>query len=164
MLSKLSLTFGSRQVLQEIIDKYPNRQFKMMQASVHSNKIALFDFSNETSVFKSPVEFSVLNERLSSNYRGVLYYQSFQVDNDRQKVLLNTLNKLIDDSAPLINSQALLQVNNKVECTTLVLWTAFDVFDGLMAWKETDNFKQLNGFISRDPNNTYYDEVYRSIR
>ena len=91
MLSKLSLTFGSRQILQGIIDKYPDRKFKLMQASVHSNNLALFDFSNEPTIFKSPVEYTVLGERLNSNYRGILYYQSLQVDNDQQKVLFTHL-------------------------------------------------------------------------
>lgn len=163
MLSKLSLTFGSRQILQDIIDKYPDRKFKLTQASIHSNKLALFDFSNEPSVFKTPVELTVLGERLNSNYRGILYYQSFQVNTDRQKILFNTLNKLIDDSNPLINGQAFLQVDNKAESTTLVLLTALNDFDDLMAWKETPDFKQLANFTSRDPNNTYYDEVYRPL-
>lgn len=163
MLSKLSLTFGSRQILQEIVDRYPSKAFKMMQASVHSNKIALFDFSNEDSVFKNPVKFSVLGERLNSNYRGVLYYQSFQVDNDRQKVLFKTLNKIVNDPAPLINGQLILEVDNKEESTTLVLLSALNEFDDLMAWKESSAFKELSSFISRDPSNTYYDEVYRPL-
>lgn len=163
MLSKLSLTFGSRQILQGIINKYPDRKFKLMQASVHSNNLALFDFSNEPTIFKSPVEYTVLGERLNSNYRGILYYQLFQVDNDHQKVLFNTLSKMVDDPSPLINGQAFLQVDNKDKSTTLVLFTALNDFDDLMTWKETEDFKQLASFTTRDPNNTYYDEVYRPL-
>ncbi|MBB1062381.1 hypothetical protein [Limosilactobacillus fastidiosus] len=163
MLSQLSLTFGSRQILQDIIDKYPDRKFKLMQASEHSHNLALFDFSNKPTVFKSPVEYTVLGEQLSSEYRGILYYQSFQVDNDHQKILFNTLNKIIDNSNPLINGQAFLQVDNKEESTTFVLLTALNDLDELMTWKKTDSFKQLDSFTTRDPNNTYYDEVYRPL-
>ncbi|MCI1975289.1 MAG: hypothetical protein LKJ51_05160 [Limosilactobacillus sp.] len=133
-----------------------------MQASVHSNKLALFDFSNETTIFKSPVKLTVLGEKLNSNYNGILYYQSFQVDNDHQEVLYNTLNKIVNNSTSLINGQAFLEVDSKAESTTLVLLSAANDFDDLMAWKKSDSFKQLDSFTRRDPNNTYYDEVYRS--
>lgn len=163
MLTKLSLTFGSRQILQDIINKYPERHFKLMQASVHSNKLALFDFSNETTVFKTPVKYTVLNEKLNSNFRGILYYQSFQVNNDRQKILYNTLDKIINTDSPLINGQLFMQVDDKDESTTFVLLSCLDDFNDLVTWKESLSFKELSSFISRDPNNTYYDEVYRPL-
>ena len=43
MLTKISLTFGSRQILQSIIDKYPERHFKLMQATTHTRKLELFE-------------------------------------------------------------------------------------------------------------------------
>lgn len=70
---------------------------------------------------------------------------------------------MVDDPSTLINGQAFLQVNNKDESTTLVLLTALNDFDDLMAWKETEDFEQLASFTTRDPNNTYYDEVYRPL-
>ena len=93
MLTKLSFTFGSHQILQGIIDEHPDREFKLMQASTHSNKLALFDLSNQDSIFKNPVILTVLDETMNSNYNGLFYYQSFQVNGDRQQVLYNSLQK-----------------------------------------------------------------------
>jgi hypothetical protein len=41
MLTKISLTFGSRQILQSIIDKYPERHFKLMQGNYSYKKISI---------------------------------------------------------------------------------------------------------------------------
>lgn len=164
MLTKLSVTFGSQAILQSIVDQHPDRQFKMMQASTHSNKIALFDFSNQESVFKSPVKFIVLNESLNSNTNGMLYYQSFQVNGDRQQMLNNVLNKVVTSDSKLMNGKYLLQVDNRDESTTLVLLTSWNELDDLMAWKKTTEYQSLIGFTNPESSNYYYDETYRPLR
>ncbi|WP_076459096.1 hypothetical protein [Limosilactobacillus caccae] len=162
MLTTISLTFGSREILQSIIDKYPQRRFKMMQASAHSNKLALFDLSGEETVFKSPVKLTVLDESLNANLNGLFYYQSFQVNGDRQKLLHNSLQKVIEDATGM-NGGLMLSVDNKAEATTLVLLTAWQDFESLTAWKESDTFKSLLTFTTRGSDNGYYDEIYKSV-
>lgn len=164
MLTKLSLTFGSEMVLKQIIDKHPERQFKLMQASTHSNKVALFDFSNKDSIFNSPVNFRVLGESLNSNPNGILYYQSFQVNGDRQQLLYNSLQKVAESDNKLMNGKYFLEVDNRDQSTTYVLLTSWDDFDDLMAWKKTDEFLSLIGFTDQESSNYYYDETYRPLR
>lgn len=164
MLTKISLTFGSQALLQSIEEQHPDRQFKLMQASTHSNKIALFDFSNQETVFKSPVKFRVLNESLNSQPNGLLFYQSFQVNNDRQEMLNNVLNKLIDTDNKLMNGKYLLQVDNHDESTTLVLLTSWSEYEDLMAWQKTEEYQSLSGFTTHESSNYYYDETYRPLR
>lgn len=161
MLTKISLTFGSREILQSIIDKYPDRHFKMMQASTHSNKLALFDLSGQETVFKSPVKLTVLDETLNANLDGIFYYQSFQVNGDRQKLLYNSLQKVIEDAGKM-NGGLMLSVDNKADATTLVLLTAWQDFESLTAWKNSDSFKSLTTFTTRGSDNGYYDEIYKS--
>lgn len=103
MLTKVSFTFGSHQVLEDIIKKNPDRQFKLMQASTHSNKLALFDISGQDSIFKSPVVLTILNASLNANMNGILYYQSFQVNGDRQNLLNNSLDKIVEDAPSIAN-------------------------------------------------------------
>lgn len=163
MLTKISFTFGSRQILQGIIDNNPDRKFKLMQASTHSNKLALFDLSNKDSIFKTPVELTVLDETLNSNYNGLFYYQSFQVNADRQQVLYNSLQKIIDDKPGKMNAGLMTSVANKAESTTLVLLTAWKSFEDLTAWKSSESFSNLTSFTTMGSDNYYYDEIYRSI-
>ncbi|WP_242362410.1 hypothetical protein [Limosilactobacillus antri] len=164
MLTKLSFTFGSHQILQGIIDDHPDREFKLMQASAHSNKLALFDLSNQNSIFKNPVILTVLDETMNSNYNGLFYYQSFQVNGDRQQVLYNSLQKVIDDQPAAMNAGLMTSVANKSESSTLVLITVWDRFEDLTAWKESDSFANLTNFTTMGSDNYYYDEVYRSVR
>lgn len=163
MLTKLSLTFGSGMVLKQIIDKHPDRHFKLMQASTHSNKIALFDISNQETIFNSPVKFRVLGESLNSNLNGILFYQSFQVNGDRQQLLYNSLQKIAEDDNKLMNGKYFLEVENHDQGNTYVLLTSWNDFDDLMAWKKTDEFLSLAGFTDQASSNYYYDETYRPL-
>ncbi|GGI64329.1 hypothetical protein [Limosilactobacillus caviae] len=162
MLTKISLTFGSRQILQSIIDKYPERHFKLMQATTHTRKLALFDLSGKDSIFESPVKLTVLDSTLDASLNGMFYYQSFQVNGDRQKLLYNTLQKVITEPSNM-NGGYLLTVDNKVEATTLVLLTSWESFENLTTWKESESFKSLQNFTSMGSDNSYYDEIYKTI-
>lgn len=164
MLTKLSFTFGSHQILQGIIDNNPDRKLKLMQASTHSNKLALFDLSNQEPIFKTPVVLTVLDETMDSNYNGLFYYQSFQVNGDRQQVLYNSLQKVIADKPGEMNAGLMTSVANKAESSTLVLITAWNSFEDLTAWKNSDSFASLTNFTTMGSDNYYYDEVYRSVR
>lgn len=162
MLTKLSFTFGSHQILQGIIDNHPDRQLKLMQASTHSNKLALFDLSNKDTIFKTPVILNVLDETMNSDYNGLFYYQSFQVNGDRQQVLYNSLQKIVNDKPGKMNAGLMTSVANKAESTTLVLITVWSSFEDLTAWKNSDSFSSLTSFTTRGSDNYYYDEVYRA--
>ena len=135
-----------------------------MQASTHSNKLALFDLSNQNPIFKNPVVLTVLDETMDSNYNGLFYYQSFQVNGDRQQVLYNSLQKVIADKPAAMNAGLMTSVANKAESSTLVLITAWDSFEDLTAWKNSDSFASLTNFTTMGSDNYYYDEVYRSVR
>ncbi|KRM35192.1 hypothetical protein [Limosilactobacillus pontis] len=164
MLTKVSFTFGSHQILEDIIKNNPDRQFKLMQASTHSNKLALFDLSGEETVFKSPVTLNVLESSLDANLAGILYYQSFQVNGDRQKLLYNSLEKIVDDAPSIANGVLMTSVANHNESSTLVLLTAWNDFEDLTAWRESDAFKSLTNFTTMGSDNYYYDEIYRPVR
>lgn len=164
MLTKVNFTFGSHQILEDIIKNNPDRQFKLMQASTHSNKLALFDLSGEETVFKSPVTLNVLESSLDANLAGILYYQSFQVNGDRQKLLYNSLEKIVDDAPSIANGVLMTSVANHNESSTLVLLTAWNDFEDLTTWRESDAFKSLTNFTTMGSDNYYYDEIYRPVR
>ncbi|MDD6432716.1 MAG: antibiotic biosynthesis monooxygenase [Lactobacillaceae bacterium] len=164
MLTKVSFTFGSHQVLEDIIKNNPDRQFKLMQASTHSNKLALFDLSGKDSIFKSPVILTVLNASLNAKMNGVLYYQSFQVNGDRQELLNNSLNKIVEDAPSIANGFLLTSVASQSQGSTLVLLSAWNDFEDLTAWRESDSFKSLTNFTTLGSDNNYYDEIYRPTR
>ncbi|WP_323065278.1 hypothetical protein, partial [Limosilactobacillus reuteri] len=153
MLTKISLTFGSRQILQSIIDKYPERHFKLMQATTHTRKLALFDLSGKDTIFQSPVKLTTLDSTLDAQLNGMFYYQSFQVNGDRQKLLYNTLQKVLTEPADM-NGGYMLSVDNKAEATTLVLLTAWADFEALTAWKESETFTSLKNFTSMGSDNS----------
>lgn len=160
MLTKISFTFGSRQILEDIINNNPDRQFKLMQASTHSNKLALFDLSNKETVFKTPVTLTVLDESLNSQFNGIFYYQSFQVNGDRQDLLYNSLQKVVDAKPALANGAVMASVANKDESSTLILLTAWASYEDLTTWRESDSFNSLKNFTTLGSDNYYYDEVY----
>ena len=146
MLTKISLTFGSRQILQSIIDKYPERHFKLMQATTHTRKLALFDLSGKDTIFQSPVKLTTLDSTLDAQLNG----------------LYNTLQKVLTEPADM-NGGYMLSVDNKAEATTLVLLTAWADFEALTAWKESETFTSLKNFTSMGSDNSYYDEIYKPI-
>lgn len=163
MLTKISFTFGSQPILEDIIKKYPDRRFKLMQATTHTRKLALFDLSGKETIFKSPVKLTVLDESPNANLNGMFYYQSFQVNGDRQKLLYNSLEKVVTDNSGKMNGSYLLNVDNKAEATTLILLTSWRDYQDLTDWQQSEAFKSLRNFTSMGSDNGYYDEIYKTI-
>ena len=71
-------------------------------------------------------------------------------------VPIGTLNKILSGATKDPKLETLKSIAR-------VLNLSLNDFDDLMAWKETEDFEQLASFTTRDPNNTYYDEVYRPL-
>lgn len=161
VLTKINFTFGSRQILEDIINKHPDRQFKLMQASTHSNKLALFDLSGKKTIFKSPVTLTVLDASLNLNFTGIFYYQSFQVNSDRQKLLYESLQKIANDKPANANAVLMTSVDNSNNGSTFVLLSVWNTFEDLTNWQESDSFSTLAKFTTRGSDNYYYDETYR---
>ena len=71
---------------------------------------------------------------------------------------------MIADKPAAMNAGLMTSVANKAESSTLVLITAWDSFEDLTAWKNSDSFASLTNFTTMGSDNYYYDEVYRSVR
>ena len=112
----------------------------------------------------SPVVLTILNASPNPNMNGILYYQSFQVNGDRQNLLNNSLDKIVEDAPNIANGVFLTSVASKSEGATLVLLTSWNDFEDLTSWRESDSFKSLTNFTTLGSDNYYYDEIYRPTR
>ena len=81
MLSQISFTFGSMPVLLEIIKKHPDRDFRLLQATGDNSKLALFDLSGKPTIFNSPITLETLYSVGNDKFKGILHFESFELDN-----------------------------------------------------------------------------------
>ena len=116
MLNKLSITYGSKKVLDNIEKKNANRKFALVSNNSQDNSYALIDFSNETNIFSNPNEFDVLFNR-NENYNGGLFFfnyfdlseEQITLFDDRIKKWATKNNKSID----VLNTIILRPLNEK---------------------------------------------------
>lgn len=159
MLKQISYTFGTVPVLQKIIDKYPDRYFKLTQAVEHDDNTALFDLSGEKSVFAAPVKLTTVTNNGSDDFEGVIHTDTFKVGLNRRNALLNSMKQVLN-TAP---SQMMAGYILKGSGETLTLLTVWPNMADIAKWHHSHEGKPLTGFTAAGSENTYFDETYQPV-
>ncbi|MDO4903354.1 MAG: hypothetical protein Q3959_03720 [Limosilactobacillus sp.] len=163
-MTLLHFTFGSEPILRSIMGKHPDRQLQLYQASNFSSKIMLFDFSGGKSIFAAPVTLDILAHTNGREYRGVMLYQSFEVNADKQDYLLSSVKKALTSLPANSNAGLMSCLKDRKKSSTIVLISFWNDLKSIGEWKESSDYSPLLPFIDKSPDHDYFEELYNPIR
>ena len=152
MLHQLSLTFGSRPLLDKIIKQNPDRQFVLLAATGGAKDLQLLDVSGQDSVFTSHLDYQVKIEHGQPTWHGFFSFNYFTLDVESAKVFEGDVNKIAADPLPA-GMTAMLVLSKFKNSGEYVLMTIWDTSDAFMIWRRSNRFSpftkyatQLNNF------------------
>lgn len=158
MIKSISATFGSKPVLQEVIKRHPERQFKLLQSNSTQQQLQLLDISDQPTIFQSAVEYRVLGHCGNNDFRGLMNFEFFKLEPDGQKTLRSAVNNSLLNDPPLKLSAAYL-LENKYASNELIVLTIWPTFKDLNDWKKSDDYKFLGSF--NNSQDRYYQRTYQ---
>lgn len=158
MVKIISSTFGSSDILSKIVVDNPTREFKLLSSSSQKDQMQLLDLSDRQTIFKTPFNYSVINQLLEDDFRGIFNFEYFSLSIDDKKIFMAAVNKLPSIAAipnGMINAYALQNAEKNNELIMLTLW---ETQQYLNTWKKQDQLVTLNTF--RKSQDNYYDQTY----
>ncbi|USS86373.1 hypothetical protein M3M38_06830 [Fructilactobacillus cliffordii] len=87
MIRKISVTFGSEAILEQIMKKYPERHMALFAAANNAHGMQLVDYSGEDSVFTSPVVYEVNAHAGSDDWWHYISYIEISPSKDQRQIL-----------------------------------------------------------------------------
>ncbi|KRM12583.1 hypothetical protein ABTQ33_08340 [Paucilactobacillus suebicus] len=157
MIKSISATFGSRTVLQDVIKRHPEREFKLLQSNATQQQLQLLDISDKPTIFQSSVEYQVLGHVGDNEFRGLLNFEFFKLEPDDQKALRSVVNTSLLNNPPAKMFAAYL-LENKYASNELIVLTIWPTLKDLSTWKQSSNYKFGHYNSSQD---RYYQRTYQ---
>lgn len=157
MLKTISATFGSKKVLETVIKRHPERQFKLLQSNSTQQQLQLLDLSDKPTIFQSSVEYRVLGHCGSNEFRGLSNFEFFKLELDDQKMLRSAVNNSLLNNPPK-NLIAAYLLENKFESNELIILTMWPTLKDFNDWKHGPDYKFLESFNSSQ--DRYYQRTY----
>lgn len=163
MLSKISFTFGSMPVLENIMKKHPDRDFRLLQATADNSKLALFDLSDKPSVFQSPITLNTITGVGSDNFNGIFHFESFELGHDDKEIFRKHAKKALENADHTkMTTGYMLERPDQASITILITtWTNAAAID---EWTSSKDFAPLTEFMDHSPRSVYYYEDYQPAR
>ncbi|ANZ57988.1 hypothetical protein BGL34_02375 [Fructilactobacillus lindneri] len=148
MITKISVTFGSKAVLDKIIKKYPERHLALFSASNNASGLELVDYSGKDPIFSNPIVFNVVSHTGVDNWNHYIDYVEAVLDAQKRKILdAKVSNFMTDVNYPtgMYSAYYMTSSENPDKRVLLTLWK--EQYD-CMQWKkdEKDNFITYDKF------------------
>ncbi|EKK20338.1 hypothetical protein B808_1056 [Fructilactobacillus florum 8D] len=164
MIDKISVTFGSQAVLNQIIKRYPKRQLALFAGISGTSGVQLIDYSGKSPIFVTPITYRVVDHSGTDDWHDYLNIIQVTPDEQHRKVLNSRASDFISNPHQPNGLQSVYYLkaeNNQDQKILLTTWKS--EFDCL-AWKKTaaaafityQNFK--NDFTV-----DYHDSSYQAL-
>lgn len=164
MIKQISVTFGSKSVLDKIITKYPERDLALFSPSNNATGLQLIDYSGEPSIFSNPIIYEVISHTGIDNWNHYIDYVEVTPDAERRKILNATVSNFMTDinhPTGMYSAYYMTASDNSDKKILLTLWK--DKYSFLQ-WKndKADNFMSFDKFkgnFSINYHNSGYERV-----
>lgn len=160
MTEKITLTFGSPNNLEKIMMEHPDRQFAFLEEDQHEDKFALFDLSEQDSIFNFGITLRPLKEVGNTDFRGIVRFESFSLGKDDKKIFRKKAMQLLDDSQKDGMVGGLLCTRDDVKKRTILI-TMWADRDKMQAWRDGADYGEIVEFAERSVRNDHFTELYR---
>lgn len=162
MITQLSLTFGSQQVLSELQHRYPERSMLLLDTSTAGQQLALLDVSGQPSVFSSPVHYDIKLHRGTTSWQGFVNF--IFLDNlsaDDQKVFNSKANHFVTTEAMPDGMRSIYFMKDEKNRSNNIILSTWDTSADYALWKRSPSFKPFEYFKSTQ--NNYHEASYHFI-
>jgi len=142
MLHRLSLTFGTRDLLEKIITRNPDRHLVLMEIAGDDEGLQLLDVSDEPTIFTGGLEYLVLLHQGARDWLGFFSFAYFTFNQDEATVFAAKMNKLASDVLPagMTAMYVLTKTHNASEYVLLTQWVDSEAF---ALWRHSAAFAPI---------------------
>ncbi|GAA3620379.1 hypothetical protein [Secundilactobacillus similis] len=162
MITQLSITFGSKQVLTDLQARYPDRPMHLLDASSAGEQLALLDVSGQESVFSSPVHYDIKLHRGTTDWNGFINFMYFDnLSEDDQTVFNSKASHFVSVDAMPDGMHAAYFMKAEKNRANNILLTTWSSAEDFSIWKRSDTFKPFKYFQSTL--NNYHEASYHFI-
>ncbi|GKT03602.1 antibiotic biosynthesis monooxygenase [Furfurilactobacillus sp. WILCCON 0119] len=159
MTRSVSLTFGTKPILQKIQADSPHGQLMALSETSGVARLMLLDVSDRENRFANPISFNVLAERPRPEYHDFFSFINLQLDPDHAKILRASVDHFLDQDQPLGLGAFLLLENTKSPSDYLLLSSWEQVTD-YHAWLSSPEFSVFTPFYKQTQYN-YREVAYK---
>ncbi|AMV59875.1 hypothetical protein ADU72_0345 [Pediococcus damnosus] len=163
MLNKISSTFGSWPIINQIKKNNPEHEFVTLSSSSIKNDFQLLDISDKSSVFANPLIYNVTFHEGSSKWNGFYRFAFMTLSKEEIKVLNAKIMRFIAAGhLPLgLNDIFLLQPDKKPN--ERVLLTIWQLDSDYSFWRRSESYQPFKIYSDSGAYN-YHDTNYRAYQ
>jgi len=125
---EIHFTFGPKEMLTEIAQKYADRQMLLFQAVTKKDRFMLFDYSGKENIFKGGLSYQLVRQvEFAKDWDGFFEFRYLTLDEDEQKIFRAIMDKWErKDGRPFgLNEVVVLQSEKKnFEFLMINVWEA----------------------------------------
>lgn len=160
MINRLSITFGSQDVLESIKQKYPERPMLLLDASNKGEQLALLDVSGQESIFASPAHYDIKLHRGTSDWRGFFNFMYFDNLSPEDQKTFNAKASQFVTSVPMPDGMlAIYFMKDEKNRANNILLSIWDTPETFSVWKRSESFAPFDYFAR--PLNNFHERGYR---
>ncbi|WP_203642687.1 antibiotic biosynthesis monooxygenase [Levilactobacillus andaensis] len=161
MLHRLSLTFGTRDLLGKIIARNPQRQLILMEIAGDDEGLQLLDVTDEPTIFTGGLDYRVQLHQGARDWLGFFNFSYFTFDHDTATVFDAKMNQLASNVLPagMTAMYVLTKEHNAGEYVLLTQWVDSEAFS---LWRHSAAFTPIAQYASSA--NHFHTANYHQIK
>lgn len=141
MIRQLHVTYGSKQILEQIRTANPDRHLLILSPSTASlENLQMVDVSGEDNIFSSGVSYDVENYHGTPNWRGFFNYTFITIDPDHLPVFEQLINQWFNQDKPEGMIAALVLRKHGDASNNYAILTTWQMPQQWQRWKSSDNY------------------------
>ncbi|MEJ6400813.1 hypothetical protein [Nicoliella lavandulae] len=163
MINNISVTFGSKDLLNTIKQQHPERPLKLFVSDNNEDSFELIDPSGEKSIFKNPINYNVITHDGNDNWAGYISYINLELDDNQQKILDATINDIIDSHSLPSGVDSIYSLNVSKKTSNRVILTTWNDSKQLLKWYHSKSANQFFQFNDKLDSN-YFEIIYQAVK
>jgi len=163
MITRISITYGTKQVLSKLQTRFPDRPLLLLDSSTSGEQLALLDVSGQESVFSSPIHYDIKLHRGTTDWQGFVNF--IYVDNlsaDDQKVMNSKANHFVTTDPMPDGMRSIYFMKDEKNRSNNIILSTWDNADDFSLWKKETSFKPFSYFLTTQYN--YHEASYHFFK
>ncbi|MTV82936.1 hypothetical protein [Secundilactobacillus folii] len=162
MITRLSITYGSQQVLSDLQKRYSDRPMILLDSSTSGEQLALLDVSGQESVFSSPVHYDIKLHRGTTDWQGFInFIYLANLSADDQKVFNSKANHFVTTEAMPEGMRSIYFMKDQKNRSNNIILSTWETTEDFAVWKHDPSFKPFNYFLTTQ--NNYHEASYHPV-
>lgn len=163
MITKLSITFGTKAVLTDVIKKHPDRKMLLLASSSQEESLALLDVSGQESTFASPLHYDIKLHRGATDWQGFFYFMYFNsVSPEDQQIFNAKASQFVKSEEMPEKMRAIYFMKDEKNRANNIILSVWKNSADYASWKRSASFKPFDYFAA--PLNNFHEASYHTVK